>query len=106
MKEQLRKGKDTVRGFVVQWVWEPLQDIGKTLRGGGEGLGVAPTTVKADQESLERMVKDLGRDYYHLSGPQLEDLGNKVKSGDMEQVLRVYEHEMQVSGRVAGRVTG
>lgn len=42
------------------------------------------------------MVRDLGRDYYKLSGPELEALGERVKSGDMEQVLRVYEQEMQV----------
>ena len=47
-------------------------------------------------QSLERMVKDLGRDYYHLSGPALDALGEKVKHGDMEEVLRVYEKELQV----------
>ena len=50
MKEQVRNARETLKGFVVQWVWEPLEGIGKTLRGGGEGLGVAPTTVKSDQE--------------------------------------------------------
>ncbi|WVQ83182.1 hypothetical protein IAT38_005321 [Cryptococcus sp. DSM 104549] len=95
MKEQVRNAKETVKGFFVQWVWEPMEGIGKTLRGGGEGLGVAPTTVQSDQASLERMVIDLGRDYYHLSGPALEALGEQVKKGDMEQVLRVYEKEMQ-----------
>ena len=39
---------------------------------------------------------DLGRDYYKLSGPALESLGEKVRSGDMEEVLRVYEKELQV----------
>jgi nuclear-control-of-ATPase protein 2 len=43
------------------------------------------------------MVLDLGRDYYKLDGPQLESLGAKVRAGDMEEVLRVYEREMQVS---------
>jgi len=43
------------------------------------------------------MVRDLGRDYYKLHGPELEALTDRVKSGDMEQVLRVYEQEMQVS---------
>lgn len=42
------------------------------------------------------MVMDLGRDYYHLSGPALDALGEKVKEGDMTEVLRVYEKEMQV----------
>ena len=50
MRAQLRNGRETIQGFVVQWVWEPLEGIGKTLRGGGEGLGVAPSTVKSDQD--------------------------------------------------------
>ena len=99
LEEQLRNGKETMRGFLVQWVWEPVEDIAKTLRSGGEGLGVAPSTVKSDQDSLERMVLDLGRDYYGLKGEQLAVLGEKVRTGDMEQVLRVYEKEMQVSLR-------
>lgn len=40
---------------------------------------------------------DLGRDYYHLDGPKLDALSAKIKSGDMEEVLRVYEKELQVS---------
>ena len=49
IREQLRNARETVKGFIVQWVWEPLEGIGKTIRGGGEGLGVAPTTVQSDQ---------------------------------------------------------
>jgi nuclear-control-of-ATPase protein 2 len=49
-QEQVSNARETVKGFVVSWVWEPLEGVGKTLRGGGEGLGVAPTTVKSDQE--------------------------------------------------------
>lgn len=43
------------------------------------------------------MVLDLGKDYYHMTPPQLEQLGAKIKAGDMEEVLRVYEKELQVS---------
>jgi len=43
------------------------------------------------------MVLDLGKDYYHLSGEGLSDLSSKVKAGNMEDVLRVYESEMRVS---------
>jgi hypothetical protein len=42
------------------------------------------------------MVLDLGKDYYHLSGQALTDLSGKVKAGNMEDVLRVYESEMKV----------
>jgi nuclear-control-of-ATPase protein 2 len=43
------------------------------------------------------MVMDLGRDYYHMNSTQLEGLGERIRGGDMEEVLRVYEKEMQVS---------
>ncbi|RSH92300.1 Nuclear control of ATPase protein 2 [Saitozyma podzolica] len=90
MQEQIRNSRETIRGFFVQWVWEPLEGIGKTLRQGGEGLGVAPTTVEADKQSLERMVVDLGKDYYHMSGPELEQLGQKspVKNALMGHLVR------------------
>jgi nuclear-control-of-ATPase protein 2 len=42
------------------------------------------------------MVLDLGRDYYKLDGTALEALRAKVASGDMEEVLKVYEKELQV----------
>lgn len=95
MKEQILNAKETVRGFLVQWVWEPIEHITKTMRGGGEGLGVAPETVKTDRESLDRMVMDLGKDYYHLDGAQLQELKKKVNAGDLESVLKVYESEMR-----------
>lgn len=52
---QVSNARETVKGFFVSWVWEPLEGVGKTLRGGGEGLGVAPTTVKSDQEVSSRL---------------------------------------------------
>jgi nuclear-control-of-ATPase protein 2 len=42
------------------------------------------------------MVMDLGRDYYHLSGPALDELQQKVRGGEMEAVLKVYEGELKV----------
>lgn len=95
LKEQLVNAKETVRGFLVQWVWEPIEHITKTMRGGGEGLGVAPETVKTDRESLDRMVMDLGKDYYHMNDQQLEKLKDQVNAGDLESVLKVYESEMR-----------
>lgn len=93
--EQLSNAKETTKGFLIQWVWEPIEHITKTMRGGGEGLGVAPETVKTDRESLDRMVMDLGKDYYHLNDSQLANLKDKVNEGDMESVLKVYESEMR-----------
>lgn len=49
IRAQLQNAGETIRGWVVGWVWEPLMDVTKTLRTGGEGLGVAPTTVDSDR---------------------------------------------------------
>lgn len=43
------------------------------------------------------MVLDLGRDHYHLQGDALTALQEKVRHGNMEDVLKVYEEEMKVS---------
>lgn len=95
IREQARNAGETIRGFFVGWVWEPIEGVIDTLRGGGEGLGVAPETVKSDKASLERMVLDLGRDYYHLDDAGLVALKKRVNKGDMDDVLKVYEGEMR-----------
>ncbi|KAH8090542.1 ATP synthase regulation protein NCA2-domain-containing protein [Filobasidium floriforme] len=95
IRSQIQNAGETVRGWVVGWVVQPLEGVVQTLKGGGEGLGVAPDSVKSDQASLERMVLDLGKDYYHLSDQGLSDLSAKVKAGNMEDVLKVYESEMR-----------
>jgi nuclear-control-of-ATPase protein 2 len=51
------------------------------------------------------MVVDLGRDYYHMSELELDGLAQKVRRGDMEEVLRLYEKEMKVR-RVTRSVWG
>jgi hypothetical protein len=43
------------------------------------------------------MVLDLGKDHYHLQGEALNALGEKVRHGNMEDVLKVYEAEMKAS---------
>lgn len=95
IREQAQNAKDTVKGFFVKWVWEPIEEIAKTMKGGGEGLSFAPETVKNDEESLKRMVVDFGRDVYHLDSSQLSALEQKVQGGDMEAVLKAYEKEIQ-----------
>ncbi len=95
VKAQINNAGETVKGWIIGWVWEPLEGVFSTLKGGGEGLGVAPKTVESDQASLERMILDLGRDHYHLQGEALELMRKQVAQGDMEPVLKVYEGEMK-----------
>ena len=43
------------------------------------------------------MVVDFGRDEYHLSGPELDVLTEKVRSGDLTTVLKAWEKDIKVS---------
>lgn len=47
---QIRDARATLKGWVVGWIVEPLEDVARTLRSGGEGLGVAPATVNSDKQ--------------------------------------------------------
>lgn len=95
ISSQLVNAGTTIRGWLVGWVIEPLSGVVATLQRGGQGLGVAPESVACDGASLERMVVDLGKDYYHLDQAQLDHLVSQVKQGDMEQVLKAYETEIK-----------
>ena len=57
IRDQIQNAGETVKGWVVGWVVEPLEGIVQTLKGGGEGLGMAPDSVKSDQAvSVKAMV--------------------------------------------------
>ncbi len=47
---QIRDARATLQGWVVGWIIEPLEDVARTLRSGGEGLGVEPATVNSDKQ--------------------------------------------------------
>lgn len=88
----------TVRGFLIDWVVEPVRHILETLRGGDEG-GIAlmgRESLKSDLASLERMVVDFARDEYKLGPDELQVLAEQVKAGDLTPVLRVWEEDIKV----------
>jgi hypothetical protein len=43
------------------------------------------------------MVVDFAKDEYHLSGPELDALAEKVRSGDLTTVLKAWEQDIKVS---------
>jgi hypothetical protein len=45
------------------------------------------------------MVVDFAKDEYHLSGPELDVLAEKVRSGDLTTVLKAWEQDIKVSSR-------
>ncbi|KAG0660854.1 Nuclear control of ATPase protein 2 [Rhodotorula mucilaginosa] len=87
----------TVRGFLIDWVVEPVRQILETLRGGEEG-GIAlmgRESLQSDLASLERMVVDFARDEYKLGPEQLQVLAQQVRAGDLTPVLRVWEEDIK-----------
>ncbi|KAI9871267.1 MAG: Nuclear control of ATPase protein 2, partial [Watsoniomyces obsoletus] len=56
-------------------------------------------SLKADRESLERMVVDFAVEHPEngtkYTEPQIAEIRVKVKEGDLTPVLKAYEREMQ-----------
>ena len=91
----------TVRDFWLNWVIEPSKRLVGTIRHDeqSEIAIMSKDSLKADRESLERMVVDFavahpenGASY---TDPQISEIRIKVKEGDLTPVLKAYEREMQ-----------
>ncbi|KJZ79297.1 hypothetical protein HIM_01448 [Hirsutella minnesotensis 3608] len=94
----------TVRDFWFNWIVEPTQKVIKTIRhdATSEIAIMSRDSLKADRESLERMVVDFAMDKPHfaveggsLSEAQIAELRNKVAEGDVTPVLRAYEKDLR-----------
>ena len=90
----------TVRDFWFNWVVEPTQKVIRTIRHDetSEIAIMSRDSLKADRESLERMVVDFAVDKPHfaagnssLTDAQIAEIRNKVAEGDVTPVLRAYE---------------
>jgi nuclear-control-of-ATPase protein 2 len=103
---------ETMKGFWRGWLVEPLADIAKTVRTGGEdSIIVQKGSINADLEvfichpqflvltsalqSLERMALSLARDKLDYSPAQLGDLSNKLRVGDLTPILQIYEEDIK-----------
>jgi len=98
LAQYARDAADTVRGFVVDWVVEPVRHILETLRGGEDGVValLGRESLQSDRDSLERMVVDFARDEYGLAGAELETLRDRVRAGDLTAVLKAWEKDIKV----------
>ncbi|KAH9080349.1 NCA2-domain-containing protein [Lactarius deliciosus] len=93
---------ETVKGFWRGWLVEPLTEIAKTVRTGGEGgIIVQEGSMGADLQSLERMALSLARDKLSYSPAQLDDLSNKLRLGDLTPILQIYEEDIKSPVRSA-----
>jgi len=94
--EMGREAVETIRGFWEQWLLEPLRDVVKTVRAGGEeNVIVSRESVKADLDSLERMALALAQEKLHYDAPQMEALSRQIQMGDLTPVMEIYEEDIK-----------
>ncbi|PWN35293.1 NCA2-domain-containing protein [Meira miltonrushii] len=88
--------RETVKGFAVNWVYDPCIKLLDTIRTGDqEGMIISPESLNSDLQSLERMVSDFSAEKYGISGPELDEVAARVREGDLTTVLRIYETELK-----------
>ncbi|KAL5596696.1 hypothetical protein BROUX41_006612 [Berkeleyomyces rouxiae] len=110
----------TIKDFYFNWVVEPITKLVRTIRHDekSEFAIMSRDSLKADLESLERMVVDFAKDRPQfvtqtenqeaivsgLSAAQIADIQAKVSEGDVTPVLRAYEQNIRhpFSGTIRG----
>ncbi|EQL02679.1 ATP synthase regulation protein NCA2 [Ophiocordyceps sinensis CO18] len=94
----------TVRDFWFNWIVEPTQKVIRTIRHDetSEIAIMSRDSLKADRQSLERMVVDFAMDKPHfavegssISEAQIAEIRRKVAEGDVTPVLRAYEQDLK-----------
>lgn len=82
------------QNLLQDWVFEPIRDIWRIIRYRSSNLAlVSATALRADMESLERMVVAFAIKRY----PEIptETVLEQVRQGDATLLLRCYERELQ-----------
>ncbi|KAI1175033.1 ATP synthase regulation protein NCA2 [Nemania sp. FL0916] len=103
----------TVRDFWLNWVVEPIRKVIGTIRhdANSEIAIMSRDSLRADRESLERMVVDFALDKSattaggsSISETQVAEIRAKVREGDVTPILRAYERDLRspLKGTVRG----
>ncbi|KAG5648362.1 hypothetical protein DXG03_004934 [Asterophora parasitica] len=96
LRELASDAKATAEGFIRGWLLDPLKDVLKTVRAGGEGsIIIQKEAIAANLASLERMSLSLAKDHLNYTPEQLVSLSSQVKVGDLTPVLQVYEEDIK-----------
>ncbi|ETN42871.1 uncharacterized protein HMPREF1541_02029 [Cyphellophora europaea CBS 101466] len=91
----------TAQDFWLNWVIEPTKRLIGTIRHDADSeIAIqSKESLKADRDSLERMVVDFAIEHPEngtkYSDSEITSLRLKVKEGDLTPVLKAYEREMQ-----------
>lgn len=94
----------TARDFWANWVITPIGKVVRTIRHdeASEIAIMSRDSLKADRESLERMVVDFAMDNPHFAGnggplneTEIAVIRAKVAEGDVTPVLKAYEQDLR-----------
>jgi len=98
----IREFGATVVDFWSNWIVDPVKKLIGTIRHdeGSEVAIMSKDSLKADRESLERMVVDFAVDHPNDTGTtytqsEIETIRGKVKEGDLTPVLKAYERDLR-----------
>jgi nuclear-control-of-ATPase protein 2 len=105
----------TARDFWFNWVIEPVRKIVGTIRhdDNSEFAIMSRDSLKADRDSLERMVVEFAIDNPDIAvgnsaitDGQIVEIRSKVKEGDVTPVLKAYEKDLRrpIVGAVSGEL--
>ncbi|KAL2262660.1 hypothetical protein VTK26DRAFT_530 [Humicola hyalothermophila] len=103
----------TARDFWLNWVVEPVRKIVATIRhdANSEIAIMSRDSLKADRDSLERMVVEFAMDNPDIAvgnpsitESELVEIRAKVKEGDVTPVLKAYEKDLRrpIVGAIRG----
>lgn len=96
--EKAKEARETIKGFAINWVYEPCLKLLDTIKTGDEeGVIMSKESLNSDLQSLERMVTEFSAEKYGLRGAELDAVTQKVREGDLTTVLKIYESELKVS---------
>ncbi|KAL2023076.1 hypothetical protein VTK56DRAFT_3986 [Thermocarpiscus australiensis] len=105
----------TARDFWFNWVVEPVRKIIGTIRhdSTSEFAIMSRDSLKADRDSLERMVVEFAVDNpdiavgnTNITESEIAEIRSKVKEGDVTPVLKAYEKDLRrpVVGAIKGEL--
>lgn len=86
-------GVEPVKGFFVNWVIKPINEMLNILRSDDEITLTSRDSLKSDVNSLEKMVYEFAQDNHIETTPQLVE--QDIKNGDLKLVMSRYENEIR-----------
>ncbi|KAI5300565.1 Nuclear control of ATPase protein 2 [Ascosphaera atra] len=95
--EWIRNLGETLIDFWGNWVVEPIKKLIGTIRHEdvSEIALMSRASLEADQASLERMVIEFASDHDAATSSDVDMLRQRVKEGDLTEVLKSYERDLR-----------